>query len=187
MANEKTPEPMGGDIPEDRNPQPQRQDLRNVWAIDVLIAEVTPLFDTGHYTKDPNWLAANMEVVFTPAEGEWEDMAILMQVVKDDERVESMTMDEEASTITVRMVSNAILYDTRDSFGLGFAVMGLDREITPDDMTPLASALASEEEGFIDSAPTFTPISPNDPNKDLIVEGFGTPDNGSDDDGIESL
>lgn len=185
MADEKMNEPMGGDLPEDRNPQPQARNLRNVWAIDVLIAEVTPLFDTGHHTKAPNWLAANMEVVFTPAEGEWEDMAILMQVVKDDERVESLTMDEEASTITVRMVSNAVLYDTRDTFGLDMAVMGLDREITPDDLTPLASALASEDEGFIDSAPTFTPISPNDPNKDLVVKGFGTPDN--DDDAIESL
>jgi hypothetical protein len=175
MTNDKPREPMGGaGVPETSVPQPQRQDLRNVWAIDVLVQEVRSLFKTGFYAHSPNWLAANMVVVFNPEEGEWEDMALVLPAIEDDERVALFEMDEKANTITVQMVSNAILYDTRDSFGLALAAEGLDREITPDDLTSLASALSSEDEGFI-STPPRTPINPNDPNASLIIEDFNSP------------
>lgn len=125
---DKTPQPMGGDLPEERHPQPQQQDIRNCWAIDVLVEEVKSLFDTGVMTHAPNWLAANMVVVFTPKEKDWEDLAILLSVIEDDDRIEALTIDEATKKITVQIVSNAILYDTRDTFGLDNAVLGLDRD-----------------------------------------------------------
>ena len=150
MADEKNV-PMGGNVPEESRGQAEALSNRNVWAIDVLIEEVASLFRTKAETSEPNWLNANTVVTFTPAEDEWADMAVVMPAIFDDERVESVLVSHE-NTITVKMVANAVLYDTRDPFGLDDAVLGLDRELTPDDLTPLAADLALGGEGFTEGS-----------------------------------
>ena len=140
---------MGGNVPEEYDPRPQPLGNRNVWAIDVLIEEVKALFDTKVETSEPNWLNANTVVDFTTDdEDEWVDMALVFPVLEDDERIESVVADGQARVITVRVVANAVLYDTREPFGLDSAVLGLDRELTPDDLTPIAADIASGAEGF---------------------------------------
>lgn len=153
---DKANEPMGGGIPENSSGQAEPLSNRNVWAIDVLVEEVTAMFDTKVETSEPNWLNANTVVTFTPAAKEWEDLSMLLPAIGDgDERIEHVTVREvrgEPSVIIVGIVSNAILYDTRDSFGVEDAAMGLDRELTPDDLTPLAADLVSGDEGFTEEA-----------------------------------
>lgn len=151
MADEKNV-PMGGDLFEETRGRAEPLDNRNCWAIDVLVEEVTALFQTEAETSEPNWLNANTVVTFSPATTEWEDMALVLPVLEDDERVASLAVDEKKGTMTVSIVANAILYDTRDTFGLDSAVLGLDREITADDLTEVAHDLVRGDEGFTEGS-----------------------------------
>jgi hypothetical protein len=153
MADDKNT-PMGGNLPEDGTGRAEDLLNRNCWAIDILIAEIASLFDgVVIETSEPNWVNANTVVEFMPESKDWEDIALLMAHVKDDERIAGVTLVEKDASVTVEVVKNAILYDTRDSFGLVDAAMGLDRELTPDDLTDLAADLASGGEGFVEGSP----------------------------------
>lgn len=124
---------------------------RNCWAIDTLIEEVTALFKTEVETYNPSRFNANLTVVFRPEKQEREDMGAVMPSLEEDPRVESVYFTADDSKITVRFYPDPILQDTRDPFVLADAVMGLDRELTPDDLTPLAADLSSGE-GFTEGS-----------------------------------
>lgn len=150
MADNSTP--MGGNLPEDAIGQADPLLNRNCWAIDTLIAEVTPLFGTGVATSTPNRFNANLLVEFTPEPKDAEDLAALLEtMVEVDDRIELVYVDNGKSKIRVKMWDHPITMDTRDSFGIADATLGLDRELGPDDMTELVADLAAGGEGFIES------------------------------------